>query len=161
MRQLTLLQTLEFYDVPQIVTAADATGTRYLCTLYDQGTDCFRYLGVQISEPRLKAFIGGQLDLRTVYTAPEVENALYIVEAKEAQLAATSLLNPQDITEEMLPEKGYVFDGTDIVEDAESQTDMYQLEVPANDRMTFSTLIARMGWRVLSFGKDFHKIAVL
>ena len=99
--------------------------------------------------------------MRTVYTAPEVENALYIVEAKEAQLAATSLLNPQDITEEMLPEKGYVFDGTDIVEDAESQTDMYQLEVPANDRMTFSTLIARMGWRVLSFGKDFHKIAVL
>lgn len=161
MRPLTLLQTLEFYDVPQIVTAADATGTRYLCTLFDQGTDSFRYLGVQISEPRLKAFIGGQLDLRTAYTNPEVENALYIVEAKDAQLAATLLLAPQDITEAMLPEKGYVFDGTDIVDDAESQTDMYQLEVPANDRMTFSTLIARMGWRVLSLGKDFHKIAVL
>lgn len=161
MRQLTLLQTLEFYDVPQIVTAVDATGTRYLCTLYDQGADVFRYLGVQISEPRLKAFIGGQLDLRTAYTDPEVENALYIVEAKEAQLAATSLLATSDITENMLPEKGYVFDGTDIIEDAESQTDMYQLEVPANDRITFSTLIARMGWRVLSLGKDFRKVAVL
>ena len=101
------------------------------------------------------------MDLRTAYTAPEVENALYIVEAKEAQLAAISLLAPQDITENMLPEKGYVFDGTDIVDDAESQTVMYQLEVPANDRMTFSTLIARMGWRVLSLGKDFRKVAIL
>lgn len=161
MRPLTLLQTLEFYDVPQIVTAADATGTRYLCTLYEQGADSFRYLGVQISEPRLKAFIGGQLDLRTAYTAPEVENALYIVEAKESQLTAISLLAPQDIAENMLPEKGYVFDGTDIIDNAESQTDMYQLEVPANDRMTFSTLIARMGWRALSLGKDFSKVAVL
>ena len=118
MRQLTLLQILDFYDVPQIVTAVDATGTRYLCTLYGREADRFRYLGVQISEPRLKAFIGGQLDLRTAYTDPEVENALYVVEAKEAQLSATSLLAPQDVTEDMLPEKGYVFDGTDIVDSA-------------------------------------------
>ena len=34
MRQLTLIDTLEFYDVPQIVTAVDATGTRYLCALF-------------------------------------------------------------------------------------------------------------------------------
>lgn len=31
MRRLTLTNTLEYYDVPQILTAADATGTRYLC----------------------------------------------------------------------------------------------------------------------------------
>lgn len=30
MRPLTLMQTLEFYDVPQILTATDATGMRYL-----------------------------------------------------------------------------------------------------------------------------------
>ena len=161
MRHLTLLQTLEFYDVPQIVTAVDATGTRYLCTLYDQAADCFRYLGVQISEPRLKAFIGGQLDLRSAYTNPEVENALYVVEAKDGQLTATSLLVPKDITEDMLPEKGYMFDSTDIVDDAEAQTDMYQLEVPANDRITFSTLITSMGWRVKLLGKDFRKVVVL
>ena len=34
MRPLTLINTLEFYDVPQILTAADATGTNYLCTLF-------------------------------------------------------------------------------------------------------------------------------
>ena len=34
MRPLTLINTLEYYDVPQILVAADATGTNYLCTLY-------------------------------------------------------------------------------------------------------------------------------
>jgi len=161
MRPLTLLQTLAFYDVPQIVTAVDATGTRYLCTLYAQDEKACRYLGVQISEPRLKAFIGGQLDLRSAYTNPEVENALYVVEAQQAKLQATHLLAQKDISEDMLPEQGYIYDAADIVENAESQTDTYQLEIPANDRMTFSTLISRMGWRALSLGRDFRKIAVL
>lgn len=161
MRQLTLMHTLEFYDVPQILTAVDATGTHYLCTLYAQDKDACRYLGVQISEPRLRAFIGGQLDLRNTYTAPEVENALYIVEARQAILTATTLLSQQDITEEMLPEQGYVYDATDVLEDAESQTDTYQLEVPVNDRMTFSTLISRMGWHALSLGRDWKKMAML
>ena len=44
MRQLTLNATLEYYDVPQIITATDATGTRYLCTLYAQEPDGYRYL---------------------------------------------------------------------------------------------------------------------
>ena len=40
MRILTHIQTLEFYDVPQILTAVDAMGTNYLCTLFqgDEGT---------------------------------------------------------------------------------------------------------------------------
>ena len=161
MRPLTLMQTLEFYDVPQILTAVDATGMRYLCTLYAQNADECRYLGVQISEPRLNAFLGGQLDLRSAYTNPEVDNAIYIVEAQNAKLEATTLLLPQAIKEEMLPEAGYVYDAADITEDAESQVDTYQLEIPANDRITFSTLISRMGWHALSLGKNFRKVVVL
>ena len=34
MKQLTLTATLEFYNVPQILTATDATGTRYLSKTY-------------------------------------------------------------------------------------------------------------------------------
>ena len=77
MRRLTLTNTLEYYDVPQILTAADATGTRYLCTLYEQAADG------------------------------------------------------------------------------------YQLEVPARDRITFSTLIARMGWPAFSLRKALGKVAAL
>lgn len=161
MRPLTLTQTLEFYDVPQILTAIDATGMRYLCTLFSHEDDKCRYIGVQISEPRLNSFIGGQLDLRSAYTHPEVENAIYIVEVQNGKLSASEVIVPQAISEDMLPESGYFFDATDIAEDAESQTDTYQLEIPANDRITFSTLISRMGWRALSMGKNFRKIAVL
>lgn len=161
MRPLTLINTLEFYDVPQILTATDATGTNYLCTLFNQADVGYKYLGVQISEPRLMAFIGGQLDLREAYLHPEVENGLYLVEAKQESLIATTILQPEDITEEMLPETGYFYDSDDLADDAEMQTDTYQLEVPAHDRITFSTLIARMGWRASSLRNAIRKVAAL
>ena len=102
MRPLTLINTLEYYDVPQILVAADATGTNYLCTLYKNDSESgYLYLGVQISEPRLMAFIGGQLNLRDAYIHPEVENALYVVTAKQEMLSATTILQPQDLTEDM------------------------------------------------------------
>ena len=151
MRPLTLINTLEYYDVPQILVAADATGTNYLCTLYQNDEEeGYLYLGVQISEPRLMAFIGGQLDLRDAYIHPEVENALYVVTAKKEALTATTILQSQDLTENMLPEAGYFYDASDLTDETEPQTDTYQLEVPAHDRITFSTLIGRMGWRALS-----------
>ena len=137
MRQLTLTNTLEFYDVPQILTASDATGTRYLCTLYTQEADGYRYLGVQLSEPRLKAFVGGQLDLRDAYLYPEVDNALYVVTAKQESLYADTLLQPSELTEDMLPESGYCFDASDFIDDADTLTDTYKLEVPVLDRITF------------------------
>ena len=161
MRPLTLTDTLEYYDVPQIITAADATGTRYLCTLYEQTDDGCHYLGVQISEPRLMAFVGGQLDLRDAYLHPEVDNALYMVEAKDDTLTAATLLQTSDVTEDMLPEAGFYFDATDLTDEAEPATDTYQLEVPARDRITFSTLIARMGWPAFSLRKTIGKVAAL
>lgn len=154
MRPLTLMQTLEYYDVPQIFVAADAMGTRYLCTLFDKAdSDGYQYVGVQISEPRLMAFIGGQLDLREAYLHPEVENAVYLVVAQKGTLTAATLLQQQDITENMLPETGYYFDASELVEDENPTMDTYQLEVPVHDRGTFSTLVSRMGWRAFSLRK--------
>ena len=138
MRPLTLINTLEFYDVPQILTAADATGTNYLCTLFKQVEDCYQYIGVQISEPRLMAFIGGQLDLREAYIHPEVENAIYLVEAKEEKLTATTNLLSEDITEEMLPEAGYFFDSEDLVDNADMQTAIDGFEVDTDSYYVFT-----------------------
>ena len=107
------------------------------------------------------AFIGGQLDLRDTYQHPEVDNALYIVKAEKDTLNATTIIQPSELSEEMLPEAGYFFDVSDLTEDAEMQTDTYQLEVPVHDRVTFSTLISRMGWHASSLGKTLRKIAAL
>lgn len=156
-----MTQTLEFYDVPQIMTATDATGTRYLCTLFNDSANTYEYLGVQISEPRLMAFIGGQLDLRDAYLHPEVDNALYHVEVCHGELNAKKLLQPSEITDSMLPEQGYFYDSSDLQDTVEPGIDIYQLEVPAHDRMTFSTLISRMGWIASSIKKNIGKIASL
>lgn len=165
MRKLTLIKVLEYYDVPQILVATDAMGIRYLCTLFAASEDSvitgYQYIGVQISEPRLLAFLGGQLDLREAYLHPEVDNALYLVVAQNETLEATQLLQAKDITEAMLPETGYHFDAAEIVDDGESNLDTYQLEVPIHDRNTFSTLVSRMGWRVLSLMNKSGKVAVL
>ncbi len=162
MRQLALNQILEYYDVPQILVATDATGTRYLCTLYSQSeTEGYKYIGVQISEPRLMAFIGGQLDLRDAYLHPEVENAVYNVAVKDEIITAIAPIPQQNINEDMLPEAGYFFDTSDLSDEAEPVSDTYQLEVPVHDRMTFSTLVSRMGWRALSLHKKVGKVAVL
>ena len=161
MRPLTITDTLEFYDVPQIFTATDATGVRYLCTLYDYQEGKFHYIGVQISEPRLIAFLGGQLDLRDAYLYPEVDNGIYHVEVNDGQVIATHILTAADVSEEMLPERGFFFTADDINVDELSQTDTYQLEVPAHDRITFSTLISRMGWKALSLGNSLRRLASL
>ena len=161
MRPLTLIDTLEFYDVPQILTAKDATGTNYLCTLFNHTDEVCQYIGVQISEPRLMAFVGGQLDLRDAYLHPEVDNGLYLVETRHETLTATTLLQPELLTEKMLPAPGYYYDADDLSADHISATDTYQLEVPAHDRITFSTLISRMGWQASSLRKNIGKIAVL
>ena len=163
MRPLTLIHTLEYYDVPQIMVAADATGTNYLCTLYGNDEESgYLYLGVQISEPRLMAFIGGQLDLRDAYIHPEVENALYTVTVKKEELTANPVMQPQEVTEDMLTEAGYFYDASDLTDEADPATDTYQLEVPSHDRITFSTLISRMGWRASSLRKALkEKVAVL
>lgn len=163
MRPLTLIHTLEFYDVPQIFVASDATGTNYLCTLYQKDAERgFLYLGVQLSEPRLMAFVAGQLDLREAYLHPEVENALYVVTVKNDTLSASAIMPPCTIEEEMLPEAGYYYDASDMSDNADLQTDTYQLEVPKRDRVTFSTIISRMGWRALSLPDALKgKVAVL
>ena len=110
MRPLTLIKTLEYYDVPQIIVAADATGTNYLCTLYKNDAESgYCYLGVQISESLLAAFTDGQLDLRDAYTHLEPDRGLYLIAANNGTLNIVKPLQLQDITEEMLPEAGYTY----------------------------------------------------
>ena len=81
--------------------------------------------------------------------------------AQKGTLTATTMLQQQDITENMLPETGYFFDASELVEDENPSLDTYQLEVPVHDRITFSTLVSRMGWRASSLRKKVGKVAVL
>ncbi|MBO7464159.1 MAG: hypothetical protein J6T96_16350 [Bacteroidales bacterium] len=155
MRTLTLDKILDYYDFPQIFTADDAVGTRYLCLLfaYDD-VNRFQYIGVQISKQRLDTYVAGKLDLRDAYLNPETENAVFLVIVKDQNITAVKQLQPSEITEDMLPEKDYFFDVDNYVDKDDDAIDRYQLDVPTKDRETFSTLISRMGWKVLEMSKS-------
>ena len=94
------------------------------------------------------------MDLRDAYLNPETENAVFLVIVKDQNITAVKQLQPSEITEDMLPEKDYFFDVDNYVDKDDDAIDRYQLDVPTKDRETFSTLISRMGWKVLEMSKS-------
>lgn len=157
MIRLTLKQIVEFYDIPQIFVAQDAMSVSYLCVLYSQENGS-HYLGVQLSELRLRSFMAGKEDLRKLYENPEQDNALYHVIVKNENINAVELLLCQELPEEMLPEAGYYYDCKDAIEDKE--TDTLQLSIPVRDRSFFSDMVRRMGWTISAINQATRKVAV-
>ena len=124
MTNLFLDRILEFYGVPQILVAKDSFGTQYLCLLFDDGAGC-RYTGIKISSSRLDDYLGGRIDLRTLYLNPENDYELQSFEGKA-------------LPEERLPEKGYFH--------VESRSEIYTIKVPSCDKNIFQDIARRMGW---------------
>ncbi len=58
-------------DVPELVVARDPVGALYLCCFIDREEEGDRFLAVPASPRRIAAFRSGEVDLRTVLSAPE------------------------------------------------------------------------------------------
>lgn len=158
MINLTIRKILEFYDVPQLFVATDTIGTNYLCVLFSHDNG-YEYLGVQVSELRLSAFLNGDMDLVKLYSMPEQDNSLYHVVVKDRVAIADKLLQPTDITVDMLPEPGFYYNSDDAIED--SNADAVQIVIPAKDRSFFADMVARMGWATKTIDHAVRRIAVL
>ena len=158
MRQLTIKRTLEFYDVPQLFVAVDALNTHYLCVLYSDA-EGYEYLGVQLSELRLQAFLAGDVDLREMYEKPETDDSLYHVIVSQKTVQADRILSDADVTAEMLPEPGYYCDPAETLDD--SETDDVRIDLPSSDRRMFADISKRMGWVTSLVKSAAQRIAVL
>lgn len=154
MIKLTHKQTLEFYDVPQVFVATDIMGVNYLCVLYAEDNG-YEYLGVRISQIRLNAYLAGQLDLRKAYTDPEQEGALFTVVVNEQVITAVPMLQPEEVTEDMLPAPGFYHDPQGAIDD--DATDTLQLCIPKKDCNFLAEIVHRMGWTA----SNLRKVAVL
>lgn len=101
--QLALVQTLYFYDVPQLVLVKNLLGDLYLCLLSDEKT--MDYLSVRISKDRAMLLIKGDFDLREAYTSPE-SDGYYVVSATED---GSYILSDKTVvlSEDLLPEEGF------------------------------------------------------
>lgn len=71
MRILIHFETLLYYDGPELITAHDQLGTRFLCLLIDVSDEDDTYVCIPISPGRLKNLMVGQIDLRSVFVNPE------------------------------------------------------------------------------------------
>lgn len=102
--RLRMTEILGFYDIPQLFVAQDIVGTSYLCLLYDTDENgrslC---IAANISKERLNDLVTGHIDLRQVFTEPEM--SLYdVTEDGDAIIATVRMAIP---TEAMLPDEGY------------------------------------------------------
>ncbi|MFN9110412.1 MAG: DUF6575 domain-containing protein [Bacteroidota bacterium] len=104
---LNISQILVYYDFPEIFLAKDIVGTNYLCLLVDADETATTYISTAISQQRLSSFINGQIDLRDIYTNPEIEEWLTFNQVD--QIIVAEKWNEPVIPEIYLPEPGFVF----------------------------------------------------
>lgn len=108
MRKLKLTKILEYYDVPQLFVAEDASGVSYLCLLYDIEDDGeLKVLGVATSSSKLDDFVEGQIDLLSMFENPEKKTSIYDIIMAEDSIYAKHFMG--DIDKTMLPDKGYFY----------------------------------------------------
>lgn len=106
-RSISIERILDYCDVPQLFIGSDMIGNRYLCLLFDDENEPL-FLGIQISLNKLSSFLSGSEDLRDLFDNPELKNDYYVIKYNNDN---SLVLNKQqsEITEEMLPAKGYYF----------------------------------------------------
>lgn len=100
------VETLVFYDVPQVFLAADAVGTSYLCVLVEQSEKADRYASVAISPGRLSDLRAGRVDLLEVFSRPEID-LRYQVDVGQQPLSDLRLEPVERFPDAWLPEAGF------------------------------------------------------
>lgn len=115
-RSLRHIQTLVYYDGPQLSVATDPVGTRYLCLWVEQTETQDRFFCVAVSDARLSQFKQGALDLLEIYRNPEMDELFvgdFELVGDEVALAVESVEQPSD---HWYPQEG-LFLTPDEVED--------------------------------------------
>jgi len=144
--------------VPHLFVATDAMSVNYLCVLYNH-SDGYDYIGVQVSELRLRNFLAGIIDLRLMFTDAEMDNCIYHVVVKDECISADRLMQSSEISDDMLPDAGYYFDAEDA--DLDNNLETLEIKLPARDCGFFADMARRMGWNAKTINQAFRKIAVL
>ena len=78
MRTINPKQVLVFYDEPILFTATDAVESLYLCLL-SSIPDEYDCTAIRISPRRLSEYLSRRVDLRSVFTNPEIPGEYFRV----------------------------------------------------------------------------------
>lgn len=110
MRTINPKQILVFYDEPILFTATDAVESLYLCLL-SSIPDEYDCTAIRISHSRLSEYLSKRVDLRTVFTNPEIAGEYFRVTSDGEERLILSPLDEKDLTEDRLPEEGDYYSG--------------------------------------------------
>lgn len=119
-KKLQINKILIFYDLPELFSALDAVGTTYLFLLVDFNEDEPYYIGVAISKERYLALLGGKVDLREVFKAPETGRWLETISITEEGVLAKDL-DIEEIAEDYLPESDFFLSYEEIKEEIKKE----------------------------------------
>ena len=109
MKTITAINTLYYYDGPQVIEARDAIGGHYVAVMVESLDEHDRYLVVGVSPERLRQFRSGTLDLRTLLASAS-DDEWYFAPAP-AGLHELMALEPQHrslVESGLLPDEGFV-----------------------------------------------------
>ena len=98
-------QILVFYDEPILFTATDAVESLYLCLL-SSIPDEYDCTAIRISHGRLTEYLSKRVDLRAIFTNPEIPGEYFRVTPDGEERLILSPLDAKDLTEDRLPEEG-------------------------------------------------------
>lgn len=104
---IKISQILVYYDDPQVFVATNLVGQRYIGLLVDEDEKQeLIYICVPVSRQRFEDYYFGRIDLRTVFTYPEISIWL-IAKGIENEWMETTEFEGNDLPEDYLPERGF------------------------------------------------------
>ena len=100
---LTIQETLIWHDFPQLFLAKDKIGGLQLCLAVDDSGETPQYISVAISAARLQDLQLGKIDLRSVFTQPELGTWFRLSMTENDDVLAAAMPFTEKIPDEWLP----------------------------------------------------------
>lgn len=110
--QLVLL----FYDFPQVFIAEDQINGSYVCMLNEEKSTGPIFMCTPISSSRISKLTSGQVDLRTIFSEPELKEFLTAEFSRDLGDSLTiTNISYENLAEDILPDSGLTFNSFDEV----------------------------------------------
>ena len=115
-RELEISQILAYFDLPELFIAKDEVGGRYISLLVEEIGNEPHYILTPNSTNRLTSYLNGKLDLRDIFTQPEIKEFYSVINIKSEKFQV-SKFESNELPEKFLPEYGLIYESSESLEE--------------------------------------------
>jgi hypothetical protein len=115
-RELEISQILVYFDLPELFIAKDEVGNKYISLLVEEIDNTPHFILTPISSDRLTNYINGKVDLRDIFTNPEIKEFYSIINIKSDKFRVTNF-DAYELPEKYLPEQGLFYELSESLEE--------------------------------------------